>query len=101
MAGTALWPRYRARRHQLILAPWSPDYADPYANADAFARNPDNRPEANLTDVLAWRNGWSDDEVNAAVIRARNERDPVWRGELYRDLQRRLQLEGPYVIMSQ
>ena len=25
----------------------------------------------------------------------------VWRAELYRDLQRRLQVEGPYVIMFQ
>ena len=76
-AGAELWPRYRARRHQLILAPWSPDYVDPHSNADAFARNPDNRPEANLTGVLAWRNAWADDEVNAAVIRERNERDPA------------------------
>ncbi|MDE0024025.1 MAG: ABC transporter substrate-binding protein [Spirochaetaceae bacterium] len=101
VAGSTLWPRYRARRHQFILAPWSPDYVDPHSNADAFARNPDNRAEANLTGVLAWRNGWADDEVNAAVIRARNERDPAWRAELYRDLQRRLQVEGPYVIMFQ
>ena len=47
--GAELWPRYRAREHELILAPWSPDYVDPHSNADAFARNPDNRPEANLT----------------------------------------------------
>ena len=101
VAGATLWPRYRARRHQLILAPWSPDYVDPHANADAFARNPDNRAQANLTGVLAWRNAWADDEVNAAVIRARDERDPAWRAELYRDLQRRLQVDGPYVIMFQ
>ncbi|MCY4484909.1 MAG: ABC transporter substrate-binding protein [Spirochaetaceae bacterium] len=56
MEGTTLWPRYRSRRHQLILAPWSPDYVDPHTNADGFARNPDNRPEANLTGVPAWRN---------------------------------------------
>ena len=54
-----LWPRYRVREHELILAPWSPDYVDPHSNADAFARNPDNRPEANLTGVLAWRNDWA------------------------------------------
>ena len=101
MAGTSLWPRYRARRHQLILAPWSPDDVDLHSNADAFARNSDNYPEANLTGVLAWRNAWADDEVNAAVIRARDERNPAWRAELYRDLQRRLQLDGPYVVMFQ
>ena len=99
--GAELWPRYRARAHDLILAPWSPDYVDPHSNADAFARNPDNRPEANLTGVLAWRNAWARREFNAAVVRARNELDPERRAQLYRDLQRRLQREGPYVIMFQ
>ena len=99
--GAALWPRYRAREHELILAPWSPDYVDPHSNADAFARNPDNRRDANLTDVLAWRNGWTRDEFNAAAVQARNELDPERRAQLYRDLQRRLQHEGPYVIMFQ
>ena len=99
--GAELWPRYRAREHELILAPWSPDYVDPHSNADAFARNPDNRAEANLTGVLAWRNAWAREEFNAAVVRARNELDPERRAQLYRDLQRRLQREGPYVIMFQ
>ena len=99
--GATLWPQYRAREHELILAPWSPDYADPHANADAFARNPDNRPEAKLTGVLAWRNAWARDDLNAAVIRARDELDLERRAQLYLDLQRRLQTEGPYVIMFQ
>ena len=99
--GAELWPRYRAREHELILAPWSPDYVDPHSNADAFARNPDNRPQANLTGVLAWRNAWAREEFNAAVVRARDELDPERRAQLYRDLQRRLQREGPYVIMFQ
>ncbi|MEZ5826776.1 MAG: ABC transporter substrate-binding protein [Geminicoccaceae bacterium] len=54
--GSALWPKYRARRHGLILARWSPDYVDPHSNADSFAHNPDNSEEAQLTSVLAWRN---------------------------------------------
>ena len=99
--GATLWPQYRSREHELILAPWSPDYVDPHANADAFARNPDNRPEARLTGVLAWRNAWARDDLNAAVIRARDELDPERRAQLYLDLQRRLQTEGPYVIMFQ
>ncbi len=100
-AGATLWPQYRAREHELILAPWSPDYVDPHANADAFARNPDNRPEAGLTGVLAWRNAWARDDLNAAVVEARDELDPQRRKLLYLDLQRRLQTEGPYVIMFQ
>ena len=47
--GKTLWPKYRARKHELLLARWSPDYVDPHSNADAFAHNPDNRLEAKLT----------------------------------------------------
>ena len=34
--GKTLWPMYRARKHELMLARWSPDYVDPHSNADAF-----------------------------------------------------------------
>ena len=99
--GAKLWPLYRARGHELILAHWSPDYLDPHSNADAFARNPDNRPEAKLTGVLAWRNAWARGDVNALVTAARDEPDPARRERLYLDLQRRLQGEGPYVFLFQ
>ena len=99
--GKALWPKYRARKHELILAHWSPDYVDPHSNADAFAHNPDNRPEAKLTGVLAWRNAWAREAVNAMVVAARNALDPARRERLYLDLQKRLQTEGPYVILFQ
>ncbi len=99
--GSALWPKYRARKHELILARWSPDYVDPHSNADAFAHNPDNRLEAKLTGVLAWRNAWADDETNALAVQARNELDLAKREGLYLELQRRLQHMGPYVIMFQ
>ena len=99
--GRTLWPQYRAREHELILAPWSLDYRDPHSNADAFAHNPDNRLEAKLTGVLAWRNGWAQDDVNAMVVAARNELDLARREQLYLDLQKRLQTEGPYVILFQ
>ena len=99
--GKTLWPKYRARKHDLILARWSPDYVDPHSNADAFAHNPDNRPEAKLTGVLAWRNAWAQDDVNAMAVAARNELDLAKRERIYLDLQKRLQTEGPYVILFQ
>ncbi|MDX1529674.1 MAG: ABC transporter substrate-binding protein, partial [Gammaproteobacteria bacterium] len=99
--GKTLWPKYRARKHELILARWSPDYVDPHSNADAFAHNPDNRPEAKLTGVLAWRNAWAQDDINALAVKARNELDLGQREKLYLDLQKRLQTEGPYVILFQ
>lgn len=99
--GKTLWPMYRARKHQLILARWSPDYTDPHSNLDAFARNPDNRLEAKLTGVLAWRNAWQKDEMNAMVDAARNERDLDTREKLYHAIQSSLQMDSPYVIMFQ
>ncbi len=99
--GKTLWPLYRARKHELILARWSPDYVDPHSNADAFAHNPDNRLEAKLTGVLAWRNAWQDESSNALAVAARNELEPDKREQLYLDLQRKLQTAGPFVVMYQ
>lgn len=99
--GKTLWPMYRAQKHQLILAQWSPDYVDPHSNLDAFAHNPDNRPEAKLTGVLAWRNAWADDEMNAMVVEARNEPDLDTREALYQEIQKGLQGNSPYAIMFQ
>ncbi len=99
--GKTLWPIYRARKHEILLARWSPDYVDPHSNADAFAHNPDNREEAKLTGVLAWRNAWADDAANALAVKARNETDVAARKEQYLELQRMLQNIGPFVIMYQ
>ena len=99
--GKTLWPMYRARKHELILARWSPDYTDPHSNVDAFARNPDNRPEAKLTGVLAWRNAWQDEDMNAMVVAASNEPDLATREQRYHEIQRSLQENSPYVVMFQ
>ena len=99
--GKTLWPMYRARKHELILARWSPDYTDPHSNVDAFARNPDNRPEAKLTGVLAWRNSWQHEDMNAMVVAARNEPDLDKREQRYHEIQRSLQESSPYVVMFQ
>ena len=101
LEGKTLWPKYRAREHDIILARWSPDYVDPHSNADAFAHNPDNRLEAKLTGVLAWRNAWADDDSNALAVKARNELDLGKREQQYLELQTMLQTRGPFVIMFQ
>jgi peptide/nickel transport system substrate-binding protein len=92
---------YRARKHEIILARWSPDYVDPHSNADAFAHNPDNRMEAKLTGVLAWRNAWADPAINDLTVRARNELDLDKREQLYLELQRKMQKVGPFTVMFQ
>ncbi len=99
--GKTLWPMYRARKHEIILARWSPDYVDPHSNADAFAHNPDNRLEAKLTGKLTWRNAWQDPAINDLTERARNELDLDTREQLYLELQRKVQRNGPFVIMFQ
>ena len=99
--GKTLWPMYRARKHQMMVAIWSPDYTDPHSNIDSFANNPDNSEEAKLTGVLAWRNSWQSEEMNAKVAAARNELDVAKREELYFDIQRDLQTNSPYAVLFQ
>ncbi len=99
--GKSLWPKYRARRHEILLARWSPDYVDPHSNADSFAHNPDNRAEAKLTGKLAWRNAWADDGVTSLTEQARGELDLGKRRELYLRLQRKVQQNSPFVLMFQ
>ena len=101
LEGKTLWPKYRAREHDLLIARWSPDYVDPHSNADAFANNPDNRFEAKKTGHLTWRNAWSDEASNMLTMKARNELDIDKRKQQYLELQAMLQKTGPFVIMFQ
>jgi peptide/nickel transport system substrate-binding protein len=97
----AVYTKHRARKHELILSGWSPDYADPHSNADAFASNPDNRDEAKLTGVLAWRNGWDMPDITEMTAGARTELDLAKREQMYLDIQREVQNRGPFNIMFQ
>lgn len=99
--GSALWPKYRARRHQMILARWGPDYLDPHSNADSFAHNPDNSEEAQLTGKLAWRNAWADEEINELTVAASRETDLEKREQMYDDLLHMHQENSPFVLMFQ
>ena len=99
--GKTLWPMYRARKHEMMVAIWSPDYTDPHSNIDSFANNPDNSAEAKLTGVLAWRNSWQDEAMNAKVAAARNELDVAKREAMYFDIQRDLQMNSPYAVLFQ
>ena len=99
--GKTLWPKYRARKHELIVAQWSPDYVDPHSNMDSFSHNPDNRLEAKLTGKLAWRNSWDDPAVTALTEKAAVESDLVKRKQLYLDLQKMVQETGPYAVLFQ
>ena len=95
-----VWTRYRARKHQMLLIQWSPDYLDPHSNAETFARNRDNS-DASKARTVAWRNNWSVPELADQVDAAVKETDPAKREGIYARLQQEVLAEGPYLIMFQ
>jgi len=99
--GKQILAAYRARKHDMYLGLWGPDYPDPHTNASTFADNPDNRDEAKLTGKLAWRNSYYDPKMNAATQAAVLERDTEKRRQMYVDTQRKFQKEAPFAIMFQ
>jgi peptide/nickel transport system substrate-binding protein len=92
--------KYRARRHEMALLLWEPDYPDPNTNAQAFASNPDNAADAAMK-TLAWRNDWAIPELSQRTEQASLERNETVRAALYRGLQTDLQNSSPFVIMFQ
>jgi peptide/nickel transport system substrate-binding protein len=91
---------YRARKHQLLLVSWGPDYFDPHTNADAFARNTDNSDKP-ATKPLAWRNSWYIPELSKETAEAAKELDTAKRIKMYEDIQKKVTDEGPFILMFQ
>jgi peptide/nickel transport system substrate-binding protein len=91
---------YRARKHQMCIISWGPDYFDPHTNADTFARNTDNSDGA-ATKPLAWRNKWDIPEITKMTLAAAKELDGKKREAMYVTLQKKVTDEGPFVIMFQ
>ncbi|SMF43576.1 peptide/nickel transport system substrate-binding protein [Tistlia consotensis] len=99
--GKEILTEYRARKHDIYLGDWGPDYPDPNTNADTFARNPDNSDDAQLTGILAWRNAWPASEVNDMTDAAVLEKDSDKRAKLYEEIQRIHQKVSPFAVMFQ
>src|SRR5690606_1943597 len=97
--GAETLTEYRARKHDIYLGDWRPDYPDPHTNAATFAHNPDNADEAKLTGVLAWRNAGAAEELTAMTEAAVLERDTAERTALYEEIQRIHQETSPFAIM--
>ncbi len=99
--GKEILGEYRSRNHDIYLGAWGPDYSDPHTNADTFAKNPDNSPEAQLTGILAWRNAYPAEQetpiTNAAVL----EQDTEKRRQMYEEVQRIHQQNAPFAPMFQ
>ncbi len=93
--------KYRARTHDIYIGQWGQDYFDPNSNAETFTVNVDNSDEGK-NKTLAWRNAWDvpkewTEESKAALL----EKDAAKRAEMYRDLQKKVLEQGPFVIIFQ
>ncbi len=98
--GKQVLTKYRARQHDVYLGYWGPDYLDPHSNAAAFARNLNNASDA-VDKTLAWRNNWEIPDITRRTDEATLVRDPLYRAEVYRNLQRSLQTGSPFIILFQ
>lgn len=91
LRGAEVLAIYRGQRHQLVIARWGADYPDPDNLAKAFA-DFDSR-------VLAFRTQW-DHQVKQTVKQAVVERDRAKRDAMYKEIQRIVLDDGPYVIFG-
>jgi peptide/nickel transport system substrate-binding protein len=82
---------YRSRNYQMLIARWGADYPDPDNLARAFG-DIDSR-------VLAFRVGW-DHPVKRTVNQAVAELDRTKREALYKEIQKIILDEGPYVVFA-
>jgi len=92
---------YRARKHDITLQTWGPDYPDPHTNASTFASNPDNSDEANATGYLAWRTAWDPGALGAMTDAAVVEKDTDKRKAMYEEIQRSHRDNSAFVMMFQ
>ncbi|MEI2300697.1 ABC transporter substrate-binding protein [Ensifer sp. MJa1] len=92
--------KYRARNHDMYIGQWGMDYFDPNSNAETFTSNPDNSDEGK-NKTLAWRNAWDVPELTKKTKEALLERDSAKRAETYKELQKTVLGESPFVIIFQ
>jgi peptide/nickel transport system substrate-binding protein len=91
---------FRARKHQMVLNSWAPDYFDPHSNADTFAHNDDDSDTPKIK-PLAWRTHWFVPELTKKTLAAAKEVDTEKRKAEYVELQKVVTAEGPFIIMFQ
>ncbi|MFL4990450.1 MAG: ABC transporter substrate-binding protein [Microvirga sp.] len=92
--------KYRARQHDIYIGNWGSDYQDPNSNADTFAANDDNSDNAKAK-PLAWRNAWDPGPLTAKTRAAVMERDAEKRAQMYKELQKSVLDDSPFVIFLQ
>lgn len=99
-SGKQVLTKYRARRHDIFIGQWGPDYLDPHTNAGTFARNPDNGDRA-AERTLAWRNGWDIPDLTRHAEQAVLIADADRRAAIYADLQTAVRDASPFIVMFQ
>lgn len=92
--------KVRARKHQLSLGIWGPDYWDPHTNASTFSYNPDNGDEVSMK-TTAWRSSWDIPEMSKATMDAAKETDTAKREKMYHKIQKDFQDTSPFVMLYQ
>jgi peptide/nickel transport system substrate-binding protein len=98
MAGLDVYSTYRAQEHQMVLAQWRSDYADPDDNAKAFAHSTSVEKDANILS-LAWRNKYVNLETSKLVEEGSYELDREKRAEIYKKITDIILDDGPFAII--
>ena len=101
MANAQLFARHRARDFDTLLVGYRSPVPDANGMASRFVFNPDNDPEAQLTQYVSWRSAYYNEDANAAVEAALFEADPEARIGLYEELQRSQMEEGAQAFIMQ
>jgi peptide/nickel transport system substrate-binding protein len=98
--GKQVLTKYRARQHDIFIGQWGADYQDPNTNADTFAANDNNADDAKAK-PLTWRNAWDPGALTQKTRAAVLERDADKRAAIYRELQKDVMANGPFITMFQ
>jgi peptide/nickel transport system substrate-binding protein len=101
MANAQLFARHRGREFQTAMLAWQTGVPDAHGNASRLIANPDNRPEAKLTQYPSWRHAFQSEAANKLAAAALLERDEDKRVEMYHQLQKDMMQSGPSAIMFQ
>ncbi|HCP32996.1 MAG: ABC transporter substrate-binding protein [SAR324 cluster bacterium] len=93
LVSAQLWPKYRAQKHDMIMARWGPDYNDPHTNAQPFTDYTARQ--------LSWRNVYYNEWTSGLIKQAGVEMDQKRRIGLYQQANQVIQEDGPYVFLFQ
>ena len=100
IAYTTLLGKYREQGLEMVIARWGADYGDPDAMAKPFVHCRTTGDDAKIKQ-LAWRNAYANPELTDLVEEAQFIQDTEKRKEMYVEIQKKWQEEGPFEILYQ